>query len=218
MVLVNFRINYRIKIPTINKVLKNAGYEYISESNTAIQVEDKYLNTEVFIRNSKNGRYHLFTAHGKKYSGSEEYPQLNIFLHYDIKKTIKGKERHIADRNEKRNMDEIYRIEAKFLLKKVGFLEIKDRMCAHTTIDLADKDKLLGILQTEFKKYDKWKFRKKYNSSQCTISLFEQENFIHIVCVYAELIGKDHKLNKPKSIHSLKNILTQVCNYQVKIV
>ena len=141
-----------------------------------------------------------------------------VFLHYDINKIIKGKEKHIADRNEKRNIKEIYRIEAQFLSTKIGFLEVKDRMCAHTTIDLKDKNKLLGILQTEFKSYDSWKFRKKYNSSQCTISLFEQENFIHIVCVYAELMGKDHNLNKSKSIGSLNNILTRVCNYRVNLV
>ena len=105
MVSINFRISYGISKEKIKNVLINIGYEYIGVNNEAIKVKDEFLNTEVFVRNTKNGRYHLFTAHGKKYSGTEEYPQLNVFLHYDIKKVIKGKEKHIADRNEKRNMD-----------------------------------------------------------------------------------------------------------------
>lgn len=94
MVSINFRINYEVRKEEINNSLRNSGYEYIGLNNKAIKVRDEYLNTEVFIRNTKNGRYHLFTAHGKKYSGTEDYPQLKVFLHYDIKKKIKGKEIH----------------------------------------------------------------------------------------------------------------------------
>lgn len=82
-------------------------------------------------------------------------------------------------------MDEIYKIEKQFVSANIGFLEDKDRSCAHTTVELKDKGKLLKILNEEFESYYKWKFRKKFNSSQCTISLFEQENFMHIVCVLA---------------------------------
>lgn len=95
MVSINFRINYEISKEQINKALKNCGYESIGVNNKAIKVKDEYLNTEVFVRNTKNGRYHLFTAHGNKYSGTEEYPQLKVFLHYDIKKIIKEKEIHL---------------------------------------------------------------------------------------------------------------------------
>jgi len=155
MVSINFRINYEVRKEEINNSLRNSGYEYIGVNNKAIKVKDEYLNTEVFIRNTKNGRYHLFTAHGKKYSGTEEYPQLKVFLHYDIKKIIKGKERHINDSNERRNMKEILKIENQLVSTNIGFLEEKDKKCAHTTIELKDKDTLLKILNKEFKSYDK---------------------------------------------------------------
>ncbi len=87
MVSINFRINYGISKEEINNVLKNIGYENIGDNNEAVKVKDAYLNTEVFIRNTNNGRYHLFTAHGKEYSGSEEYPQLNVFLHSALEKS-----------------------------------------------------------------------------------------------------------------------------------
>jgi len=218
MVSVNFRINYGIKKEVIFNCLKNVGYEHIGTNNSSIKVEDEYLNTDIFVRNTKNGRYHLHLAFGKKYSGSEEYPQLKVFLHFDIKKVIKGKEKHLHDKNEERNMKEIYKIEEKIIKAKIGFLEIKDKMCAHTTIDLKDENKLLAILQTDFKKYDKGKYRKRYNLSQCTIALFEQEKFIHIVCVYAKIVGKDHDLIRSKAISELKNIIQEVTSDNLKIV
>ena len=207
MVSVNFRVNYGIKKEDILNFLKNIGYEHIGTNSTSIKVEDEYLNTDIFVKNTQNGRYHLYLAFGKKYSGSEEYPQLKVFLHYDIKKVVKGKEKHFHDKNEERNMREIYKIEVKIINAKIGFLEIKDKMCAHTTIDLTDENKLMEILQTDFKKYDKGKYRKKYNSSQCTIALYEQEKFIHIICVYAKIVGKDHDLIRFKAISELKNII-----------
>ncbi len=218
MVSVNFRINYGIKKLDIFNCLNNMGYEHIGTKNSSIKVEDEYLNTDVFVRNTKNGRYHLYFTLGKKYSGTEEYPQLKVFLHYDIKKVIKGKEKHFHDKNEERNIREIYKIEKKLVKAKIGFLEIKDRMCAHTTIDLEDKNKLLEILQTDFKRYDKGKYRKRYNSSQCTIALFEQEKFIHIVCVYAQIVGKEHDLIKSKAISKLRNIVIKVTKDNLKIV
>ncbi|MBA7533361.1 hypothetical protein ES705_25599 [subsurface metagenome] len=218
MVSVNFRLNYGIKKEDIFIFLKNIDYEHIGTNNSSIKVEDEYLNTDIFVRNTKNGRYHLHLAFGKKYSGSEEYPQLKVFLHFDIKKVIKGKEKHIHDKNEERNMKEIYKIEEKIIKAKIGFLEMKDKMCAHTTIDLKDKNKLLEILQTDFKKYDKGKYRKKYNSSQCTIALYEQEKFIHIICVYANIVGVDHELIRFKAISKLKNIIQKITSDSIKIV
>ena len=149
MVSVNFRINYGIKKEEIFNSLRNIGYEHIGSKNTSIKVEDEYLNTDIFIENTKNGRYHLYSILGKKYSGTEEYPQLKVFLHYDIKKVIKGKEKHIHDKNEERNMREIYKIEKKLIKAKIGFLEIKDKMCAHTTIDSKDGSKFLYCAKTE---------------------------------------------------------------------
>ncbi len=218
MVSVNFRVNYGIKKESILNFLKNIGYEHIGTNSTSIKVEDEYLNTDIFVRNTRNGRYHLYFTLGKKYSGTEDYPQLKVFLHYDIKKVIKGKEKHLHDKNEERNMREIYKIEKKIIKAKIGFLEIKDKMCAHTTIDSKDENKLMEILQRDFKKYDKGKYRKKYNSSQCTIALFEQEKFIHIVCVYAKIVGKDHKLIRSNAVVELKNIIQNATSDKLKIV
>ncbi len=218
MVSVNFRINDGIENQKIIEFFKDIGYEYIGANKKSIKVEDDYLNTEIFIRNTKNGRYHIYLAFSKKYSGTEEYPQLNIFLHFDIKKIVKGKEKHFPDRNEKRNMKEIYRIEKIFKTTRLGFLEVKDIMCAHATIDLEDKEKLLEILGRDYTEYDKWKFRKRFNLSQCTISLHEQVRFIHIVCVYAKIVGKDHDLIKAKAIKELDTIIDQICDYKVIIV
>ena len=38
---------------------------------------------------------------------------MKVFAHFDIKKQVNGRELHFADRNEKRNIDEMYRIDRK---------------------------------------------------------------------------------------------------------
>lgn len=101
---------------------------------------------------------------------------------------------------------------------KIGFLEIKDKMCAHTTIDSKDENKLMEILQTDFKKYDKGKYRKKYNSSQCTIALYEQEKFIHIICGNAKIVGRDHDLIRSNAVAELKNIIQRITSDNLKVV
>ncbi|KKN64288.1 hypothetical protein LCGC14_0493330 [marine sediment metagenome] len=207
MVRVNFRKNYEIENEKIIKFFKDIGYEHIGSNNQTIKVEDEIIPTEVFVRNTQNGRYHLHVAFGFKYSGTERYPQTRVFAHFDIKKIVRGKERHFADRNEKRNICEIERIGKRMKEADLGFLEEKDQKCAHGTLDLANKEKLFEYINKNgYKKYEKGKFRKKMNGSQCTLALFKQEKFIHVVCVYARYIGTFHNLIKPKAIAELHKI------------
>jgi len=74
MVRVNFRKNYGVEESKIFKFFKELGYEHIGWNNRSIRVEDKVIPTEVFVRNTKAGRYHLHIAFGFKYSG--KYPAL----------------------------------------------------------------------------------------------------------------------------------------------
>ena len=206
MVRVNFRMNDEIRYHQFIQFFKDIGYEYIKSKDSSITVESEAILTDVFVRNTTKGRYHIYIAFGEKYSGAEPYPQVKVFAHFDIKKLVKGKERHFADRNEKRNMAEMYQIDKKMKKAKLGFLEMKDQLCAHGTLDIKDKDKLMEYIEKRFKRYDKGKYRRRMNEAQCTIALFEQEKFIHIVCVYAKIIGKDHDLVKSKAIEELKEI------------
>ena len=109
-------------------------------------------------------------------------------------------------------MDEIFRINRKITNERLGFLEIKDRMCAHATLDMKYKEKLMELIGNEYKKYNIGKYRKKLRDSQFTLALFEQGKFIHIVCVCARFIGKDHNLIKSKAIFELKSIFEYVKN------
>ena len=54
MVSVNFRVNYGIKKEDILNFLKNIGYEHIGTNSTSIKVEDEYLNTDIFVKNTRN--------------------------------------------------------------------------------------------------------------------------------------------------------------------
>ena len=206
MVRVNFRINEGIPNHQFLHFFKDIGYEHIKSKDRSITVEGEPIFTDVFIRNTTKGRYHIYIAFGEKYSGTEHYPQVNVFAHFDIKKLVTGKERHFADRNERRNMDEMYRIDRKMKKAKLGFLEIKDQLCAHGTLDIKDKVKLMEYIKKNFKRYDIGKYRRRMNGTQCTISLFEQKKFIHIICVYTKIIDKDHDLIKLKAIEELKKI------------
>lgn len=206
MVRVNFRIKDGVENRQFLQFFEDIGYEHIKSNDTSIKIEGEVIPTEVFVRNTKNGRYHLYVAFGRKYSGTEHYPQVKVFAHFDIIKEINGQERHFADRNEERNMDEMYRIDKKMKKAKLGFLEIKDKSCVHGTLDAKDKAVLMDYIDRNFKKYDKGKYRKRMDGAQCTISLFEQEKFIHIVCVYAKIVGKDHDLIKSKAKEEFNKI------------
>ncbi len=218
MVSVNFRINYGIEYEKIYDFFKDINYEHIGTKRDSIKVEEEYLKLEDFVRNTQNGRYHLQFSFGFKTSGTEKYPQLKLFLHFDFKKVRRGKEIHIADMNEYRNMNEIKKIEKKYISAGLGFLEEKDKNCAHATIGLKDKENLLKILQKEFVRYDPWKYKKEKPASQYIIALFEQENFIHIVCVFAKIVGKEHILQWGNSKNKLESILEKACGYKPVVV
>jgi len=206
MVRVNFRTNEDVENHQIIRFFEDIGYEHIKSDDTTIKVEGIAIPTEVFLRNTKSGRYHLHITFGKKYSGTEHYPQVKVFAHFDIKKQVNGREFHFADRNEKRNIDEMYRIDKKMKKERLGFLEIKDRLCAHGTMDAKDRGILMEFINENYEKYDKGKYRKRMGDAQCTISLFDQENFVHIVCVYAKIVEKDHDLIKSKALAEIGKI------------
>ncbi len=210
MVSVNFRQNDDITNQRVIEFFKKIGYEHIGKSNNSIKVEDDYLTTDIFIRKTQSGRFHLHVAFGKKYSGTENYPQVKIFAHFDFIKFKNGKERHYPDRNEKRSMREMYRINDKMISENIGFLEIKDRKCAHTTLELKFKAKFLDRIQKEYERYEKGKYRKRFNSSQCTLAIFEQEKYMHVVFVYVNIVGKDHHLIKNKAISELNKIINSL--------
>jgi len=210
MVNVNFRIGYEITKDRIINFFKDFGYTHRGLNKTAIKIEDEYIPTDEFIRNTNSGRFHLFIALGQKYSGKEKYPQVKIFLHYDIVKNVNSKVRHFPDSKESRNMKEIFRIEKKLVMENIGFLEEKDRNCAHTTLEYSYKPELLKTLKKDYKRYDKGKYRKRFNSSQCVISIIEQEPYIHIICVYATIINREHILNKKKSEKELERIFSLI--------
>ena len=136
MVRVNFRKNYGVEESRIYQFFKGLGYEHIGSNNKSIMVEDKIIPTEVFVRNTKTGRYHLHLAFGYKYSGTEKYPQIKVFSHFDIIKVIHGREKHFADRKGKRDIKEMYKIGKKLEEKMLGFLEESLRK------DLCQKSKI----------------------------------------------------------------------------
>jgi hypothetical protein len=211
MVRVNFRTNYGVEKSQVYQFFKDLGYEHIGSNNKSIMVEDEVIPTDVIIRKTNAGRYHLHLAFGYKYSGTEQYPQINVFAHFDIIKTHHGKEKHFADRAENRVIKEMYRIGEKMEEEKLGFLEEKDQKCAHGTLEIEHKNKLMEYIEKKrYKKYDKGKYRKELVDSQYTLALFTQEKFIHVVCVYAKIIGYMHDLNKPMAAAELNRIFKYV--------
>jgi len=208
MVKVNLRKNYGIENSRILQFFKDIRYEHIGSNNKSIKVEDEIIPTEVFVRNTQNGRYHLHVAFGVKSSGTENYPQIKVFAHFDINKIIQGKEKHIPDSNEKRNMREMYKIDKKLIKARLGFLEDKDRRCAHGTLYMDNKEKLMEyIKKNNYIRYAKGKYRQRNKGFQYTLALFEQEKFIHVLCVHAKYVGHDQDLIKSKALEEFNRIV-----------
>ena len=191
-------------------MFKEIGYRLIETNNESIRVEDEVLTTDVFVRNSTGGRFHIYIAFGRKYSGVVKYPQLKVFAHHDIFKLIKGELRHIADKDEQKNMEEMFRISRKLRAAHLGTLEYKDRNCAHATLKLKIKNELLAIINRQYEKYDRGKYKKKIHGAQFTISIFKQRRYIHVVCVYAEYTKTVHKLIKLRAIKELNRIIFEL--------
>ncbi len=161
MVCVNFRLKTVWKKDEIVEFFKDLGYVYRGTNKKSIKVEDKHVPTEEFIKRKQKGRNHIFVEIGHKYSGTSHPPQMKIYAHYDIIKIVKGREKHFSDRNEERNLKEINRIEKQLKFKKLGHLELKDKNCAHGTFELVHSDKLNKIIEKDYIKYEKGKFRMK---------------------------------------------------------
>jgi len=216
MVRVNFRMNDGIENSQILQFFKDIGYEHILSDNKSIKVEGEIIPTEVYVRATQNGRYHLHIAYGNKFSGHIKFPQVKVFAHFDIKKMIRGKERHIPDRNEKRNLSEMYRIGKKMEDNNLGFLEEKDKNCAHGTLNGENKDRLIEYIKKEdYKRYAKGKYRKRLKDAQFTLAIFEQEKYIHIVCVYAKIVREYHDLFKNKAVEEFDRIEQFIRRYQL---
>ena len=121
MVRVNSRQNYGVENSQIIQFFKGIGYEHIGTNNKTIRVEDQIIHTEVFVRKTNKGRYHLHLAFGFKYSGTEKYPQVKVFAHFDIIRVVKSHEKHFADRTEKRVMKEMYKIGRLLEAEQLGY-------------------------------------------------------------------------------------------------
>ena len=122
MVNVNFRYKTGISERQIIKFFTDIGYIHRGTNKKSVKVEDEYLKTEEFVRDVGPGRYHLFIAFGRKYSGTVHYPQIKSFLHYDYVKMKEGEERHYPDLNECRNFREICRIEDELIKSEELYL------------------------------------------------------------------------------------------------
>jgi len=211
MVAINFRLPYGYNKKEVLALLKKLGYDSRGTNSNSIKIADKPLLAEELIREQNSGRYHLFAAFGRKASGTEHYRQMKTLLHYDLIKTHNGKERHYPDLNEKRNWRELYRIEKAFKRHKLGRIELKDRYCAHRTVRLDLKARILENLRANgYYCYEIEKYRKRMNGSQCVFCFLDQEPYMHIVCVYATIRNKKHILSKKKSKRELKRIFAQV--------
>lgn len=84
MVSVNYRIVYGIENEKIIDFFKEIGYSYRRSNKKAVKVEVEYIPTEEFLKYTNSGRFHLFITFGKKNSGTEAYPQVKVFLHFDV--------------------------------------------------------------------------------------------------------------------------------------
>ena len=209
MVCVNFRLKTQWDRSQIIDFFEELGYDYRRTNKKSIKIGTDFVHTEEFLRYSKNrkGRNHIFVKIGRKYSGKSHHPQMKVYAHYDLIKFVKGKEKHFTDKNEGRNIKEIDRIEKQLKLKELGYLEHKDKNCAHGTIELTYSDRLNGILAQDYVNYDIGKYRRKLNSHQFTLTIIYQYKYIHIICVYA-IITKDnhHILKKVKAERELERI------------
>ena len=89
----------------------------------------------------------MHLAFGFKYSGTEKYPQVKVFAHFDIIRMVKSHEKHFADRTEKRVMKEMYKIGKLLEAEQLSFLEEKDQKCAHGTLNIEHKQKIMEYIK-----------------------------------------------------------------------
>lgn len=215
MVRVNFRKNDGIEEGQIFKFFKGLGYKHVESNSETINVEDEIIPTEEFVRDTEAGRYYLNLAFGYKYSGNEKYPQINVFSRFGNKKLSTRREKRYTNPEDKRDIEEMYRIGRKLKEEELGFLEEKDQKCAHGTLHMLYYYSLMEYIDmNHYKKYDKGKYRKEFEriDSQCSLSLFREYEFFHVVCVYADVKVYWYRLVKS----SAESILNQIIRYVIE--
>jgi len=71
------------------------------------------------------------------------------------------------------------------------------------------------IKREEYKRYAKGKYRKRLKDAQFTLAIFEQEKYIHIVCVYAKIVRGYHDLFKNKAVKEIDRIKQYIRRHQL---
>lgn len=197
----------------IKEFFQKIGYKYIRRNKNEFSRGNEYFKTEEFVREVKNGRYHIYVAKGYKSSGWTHNPRIKIFGHFDIFKPKNGKIRHFTDKTEKRITGEMYRIDKELVKSNIGFMEHKDKHCAHTSLEINDPNKVLETIKMKgYEIYDKGKFKRKVNSYQYSIQLIKKGRFLYVICVCAfiEKSRKHHSLKKEKAEEELKRLTFQI--------
>lgn len=208
----NFRLKNGWSKEKIIQFFQDMGYNYRDTNKKSIKKGNDYILTEEFIRNRIGGRNHIFIEFGRKFSGTH-FPRMKIYAHYDIIKIKNGKERHYPDKTEFRNIKEMHNIHKKLKSAKLGFMEEKDKNCAHGTIDLNEKEKLIVVISKDYSQYNTVKYRKKISSIQYVLQIIEQYKYVHIICVCAFIASnKCHILKKHKAIKELNRIIDEMKN------
>jgi len=210
MVHVNFRLESNWTEEKIFQIFQELGYIKKGFKKKEIQIEYKFIPTHEFVREKKNGRNHIFLFFGNKASGTEAYPQLKVYTHYDIYRKRKGKVVHIPSKNEERDVEEMYRIHRALKKAGLGYLEHKYMNCWHVTLEKIHKKKIKKyIKENGYIKFEPGKYRKSMETSQYVIVLEYERKYIHIICVYAFIteINK-HILNREKAKKEMNKVMT----------
>ena len=197
----------------IKEFFQKIGYKNIRENTKEVLRGDEYIRTDEYIREVNKGRYHIYVAKGHKSSGHIHYPTIKILGHFDIDKPKNGKPRHFWDKNERRIIKEMYRIDKELKKVKIGFMEHKDKYCAHMSLEINDFNRVLRIITMNgFEKYDQGKYKRRVNSHQYTLQLIRKGKFIDFVCVcaYIEKLGS-HTLIKDLADKEL-NLIKHMSN------
>lgn len=218
MVLINFRLSSDYDQDKIISFFKEIGYTYRGINNKSIMKDGDYIEAHEFIKQKKKkkGRAHIYIEFGKKYSGTQKYPQMKVYGHFDIIKSVKGKERHFPDSQEGRIMGEVNFIAREISkIEDIKYMEPKDEKCAHYTLEEVNDAKFREVITEDgYVEYDENKYRKSLKKSQYTISLVKQYKFIHVVLVFAKIIQNPtrHILIKSKAKKEFERLKERLKN------
>lgn len=208
LVCVNFALKVEWTKDKIFQFLKEFGYKYQGTNKTKIQKENEFIETEEFVKEYKNGRYHIFVAFGRKSSGTEHYPILKIFAHFDKYLKKDNQILHVSGGFDNYDMGEMYHIHYKLKAANLGEIDYKDRFAWHATLNKSIKKKFKRALNKDYSKYDIGKYKKIIGTYQYTIQIIYQYKYMHIVCVSAYTESQRHKLNKIKAKKEFERIIS----------